>query len=456
MQSANHNHAENKSSSMNGDASYASNNRKKRQREEEEDDDNSNREYEPKVMLITGGCGFIGSHVTKLMVNTYPDCKIIVMDKLSYSSSLKHLEEIVYDRRNIKEKEMKVSNSKNDDLDGCSNNSSKYDALSSESMRSRNAFTFIQGDISSADLVNHILKSEKVDTVLHFAAQTHVDNSFGNSFAFTETNVYGTHVLLEACYRLGNQIKLFMHVSTDEVYGESRETIPTGASLDDNISNASKSNGGSKDGKHHIQFVEDSPLEPTNPYAATKAAAEFIVKAYHRSFGLPVIITRSNNVYGEGQYPEKLIGKFCNQLLRKMPLTIHGKGQSMRSFLHVDDVSRAYESIMRKGKIGEVYNIGGTETLSVLDVAEEMLKLFGLEKEKEKHIQFVEDRKYNDMRYVICTEKLYALGWHEQVSWKEGIERTVNWYKEVKGEEYWQEVERALEAHPRLLGSSCM
>lgn len=184
-------------------------------------------------------------------------------------------------------------------------------------------YKFVKGNICSSDLVNFVLETENIDTIMHFAAQTHVDNSFGNSFQFTQNNIMGTHVLLESAKVLG--IKRFIHVSTDEVYGEQR--------LDQEA------------------MDEEAVLEPTNPYAATKAGAEFLAKSYHRSFGMPIIITRGNNVYGPHQYPEKLIPKFINQLMRGRPVTLHGTGSNTRNFLYVEDVARAFEIILFKAQV---------------------------------------------------------------------------------------------------------
>jgi len=236
--------------------------------------------------------GFIASHVVIRLVKEHPDCNIVNFDMLDYCSCLANLAEVAT-----------LPN-----------------------------YKFIKGDITSSDLVSYVLKEQNIDTIMHFAAQTHVDNSFGNSFQFTHNNIYGTHVLLEAAKMYGG-IKRFIHVSTDEVYGEgeSHETEPMN--------------------EGHI-------LEPTNPYAATKAGAEFLAKSYRRSFGLPLIITRGNNVYGPHQYPEKLVPKFINQLLRGRCVTLHGDGSNTRNFLYVKDVARAFETILFKGKEGEIYNIG--------------------------------------------------------------------------------------------------
>jgi len=255
---------------------------------------------------------------------------------------------------------------------------------------------------------------------MHFAAQTHVDNSFGNSFQFTQNNIMGTHVLLEAAKLAG--IKRFIHVSTDEVYGE----------------------------QHAGQdaMLEEQVLEPTNPYAATKAGAEFLAKSYHRSFGMPIIITRGNNVYGPHQYPEKLIPKFINQLMRGNKVTVHGTGENNRNFLFVEDVARAFEVILFKGKVGEIYNVGGSNEITVLEVAKILLTEMGYdESQHESMMQFVEDRAFNDFRYHINSDRLCQLGWREQVSWMEGLRLTVNWYKENSSR--FGNIETALVAHPR-------
>jgi len=203
---------------------------------------------------------------------------------------------------------------------------------------------FVKGDVRSADLVNHVMRSAAIDTVLHFAAETHVDNSFGNSFAFTETNVLGTHVLLEASVR--NKIRRFLHVSTDEVYGESSFTT-------------SRSN-----------CEVTSLLEPTNPYSASKAAAEMLVMAYGRSYGLPYVITRGNNVFGPHQYPEKAIPKFILRLRADRKITLHGDGSALRSYMHISDVVNAFDIILHKGGDEHVYNIGAKEERTIRSVAE--------------------------------------------------------------------------------------
>ena len=291
--------------------------------------------------------GFIGSHAAILLCQKYPQYKVVVYDKLDYCSCLANLEEI-------------------------------------ENLPN---FKFVKGDIFSPDLVSYVLKEEKIDTIIHFAAQTHVDNSFGNSFAFTQANIYGTHVLLESAKNCPT-IRRFVHVSTDEVYGEGEnfDTKP---------------------------MDEEHVLEPTNPYAATKAGAEFLVKSYHRSFKLPCLITRGNNVYGPHQFPEKLVPKLTNQLLRGMPVTIHGDGSNTRNFLYVKDVARAFDTILHKGQVGFIYNIGGENEQANITVAKDLIKILGYGDKMNEMIKFVPDRKFNDLRYTINSTKLHKLGWKE-------------------------------------------
>lgn len=337
-------------------------------------------------ILVTGGAGFIASHVVMLLVRKYPQYKVVNFDKLDYCSSLKNLEPIA-DMPN---------------------------------------YSFVKGSITSPDLVNYVLRVEKIDTIMHFAAQTHVDNSFGNSFSFTEANILGTHVLLEAAKEA--KIKLFVHVSTDEVYG---------------------------DGESGVASHEGSPLDPTNPYAATKAGAEYLVKAYHRSFALPTIITRGNNVYGPHQYPEKIIPKFINQLMRGLPLTLHGNGENTRNFLFVEDVARAFDVILHKGTVGEIYNIGGTNEKANIEVARSLLTIMGcveaaggsLPAAEAANIVYVPDRPFNDLRYHLDSSRLHKLGWREEEDWESGMGKTVAWYKKYSGN--WADVEAALVAHPR-------
>eukprot|EP00928_Gymnodinium_smaydae_P004058 TRINITY_DN1141_c0_g1_i2.p1 TRINITY_DN1141_c0_g1~~TRINITY_DN1141_c0_g1_i2.p1 ORF type:complete len:707 (+),score=135.18 TRINITY_DN1141_c0_g1_i2:49-2121(+) len=342
-------------------------------------------EYAPGVILVTGAAGFIASNFVNMLGTEYPAYRIIGFDALKYCASVNNID---------------------------------------ESLRRSSRFKIIQGDIRSSDFVSHILRVENVDTVIHFAAQTHVDNSFGNSASFTQVNVEGTHNLLECCKAYG-KIRRFIHVSTDEVYGEN------------------------PDMKH---MKEHSVIDPTNPYAATKAAAEMICRSYLYSFRLPVIMTRGNNVYGERQFPEKLIPKFCLLALRDQPLWIHGDGKQQRSFLHAADTARAFLTILHKGTTGEIYNIGTTQDRSVLQVAEDILKLVPNTKSK---IQHVEDRKFNDQRYFIDPSKLEALGWKPQVQWEDGLRRTLEWFRSVP-DGYWPAMNSVLCAHPKESGGSIL
>ncbi|KAL3631492.1 Rhm1p [Castilleja foliolosa] len=337
--------------------------------------------FTPKNILITGAAGFIASHVANRLIRNYPDYKIVVLDKLDYCSSLKNL----------------------------------FPSKSSPN------FKFVKGDIASADLVNYLLITENIDTIMHFAAQTHVDNSFGNSFEFTKNNIYGTHVLLEAC-KVTGQIRRFIHVSTDEVYGETEEDAVVG---------------------NH----EASQLLPTNPYSATKAGAEMLVMAYGRSYGLPVITTRGNNVYGPNQFPEKLIPKFVLLAMRGQTLPIHGDGSNVRSYLYCEDVAEAFECVLHKGEVGHVYNIGTKKERRVIDVAKDICRLFKMD--SDKNIQFVDNRPFNDQRYFLDDQKLKNLGWSEKTTWEDGLRKTIDWYK--SNPEWWGDVSGALLPHPKML-----
>lgn len=342
--------------------------------------------YEPESILFTGGCGFIGSTVMEYIMMRHPNAKLVCLDSLEPCANYKNCEHL----------------------------------------EANPLWTFVQGSITSADLVNHIFKSHRIDTVMHFAAQTHVDNSFGNSIAFTHANVLGTHVLLEAAKHADPPIRRFIHVSTDEVYGESAH----GADTERNTITAA--------------------LNPTNPYSATKVAAEFLVKAYRTSFNLPTIITRGNNVYGRKQFPEKLIPKFITLLSRGKPCSLHGDGSNARSFLHVDDVAKAFDTILTKGKVSTVYNIGSSEELTNKAVLDCLLDMFDIKgKQREKYITYVRDRAFNDTRYHIDTAALEALGWKQEIMFAEGLEKTVGWYTR-HGASWWDQnaLSSALQPHP--------
>lgn len=324
-----------------------------------------------KNILVTGGCGFIASNFLNYMIRKYDRYNFINLDAMYYCANEKNI---------------------------------------TKSNRNKKNYKFIKGTIQNKELVDFILTENKIDTIIHFAAQSHVDNSFSNPIQYTKDNILGTHILLESVREYGN-IEKFIHVSTDEVYGESvcQET---------DIKN------------------EKSILNPTNPYAATKASAEMLVNSYVYSYGLPVIITRGNNVYGPRQYPEKLIPKFINLLLDDKKCTIHGEGETERSFLYVDDVVKAFEMILSKGKIGEIYNIGTNYEYSVMEIARRLIKLIhncdmNEDRHFKKYIEFVEDRKYNDKRYNISFNKLLSLGWKQETFIDEGLKKTFEHYKKI-------------------------
>jgi len=327
-----------------------------------------------KNLLVTGGCGFIGSNFINHFVSTHPHVHVYNIDKMDYCANAKSVQ--VADKPN---------------------------------------YHFIRGDICNTDLIMHIFATHDIDTVVNFAAQSHVDNSFGNSMHFTRNNVLGTHNLLE-CARVYGQIEKFVHVSTDEVYGEV------------------------KNSQH-----EEAMLNPTNPYAATKAAAEFIVKSYLLSFGLPCIITRGNNVYGRYQYPEKVIPRFIMLLSEGEKLTIQGTGSNTRTFIHATDVARAFATIIDKGIIGEIYNIGSKEEHSVMDIATRVITMLKPGDRVDDHIKYVPDREFNDLRYDINSSKLQALGWSEQVKFEDGFKDTVKWYtEEALPSGFWPEIKKVI------------
>lgn len=336
--------------------------------------------HTPKSILITGGAGFIASHVTLHLAKKYPHYNLVVLDKLDYCAARGHLTE----------------------LEGTPN------------------FKFVHGNILSADLVGYLLRAENIDTVMHFAASTHVDNSFNSSISFTENNVMGTHVLLE-CVRVYGGVKRFLHCSTDEVYGGETE-----------------SQG------------EDSLLTPTNPYACSKAAAEFVCHGYTRSFGVPIVITRGNNVYGPHQFPDKLIPKSICLLAEGRPCFIHGDGTHARNFLFAEDAARAFDVVVHKGKIGEIYNVGSPDEFTNLQVIEGLLKSFNLFDQKDKFIEYVRDRAFNDTRYSINSNKLTELGWAPQVSWADGLKLTTEWYTKQHNLARWPGYRNGLTAHPSL------
>ena len=308
-------------------------------------------------ILITGGCGFIGSNFINHIFNKYNRINIVNIDAMYYCAN----------ENNIK------SQVKNSDR-----------------------YTFIKMNIN--DMTEHFLDIYNINYICHFAAQSHVQNSFEDAIQYTIDNVLGTHTLLENCRKYG-KIKKYIHVSTDEVYGESKI-------IDD------------------TKKTELTILKPTNPYAGTKAAAELITQTYLHSFNLPIIITRGNNVYGQNQYPEKLIPKFIHLLKNDKKVTIQGTGDALRSFLHVTDTVSAFDIILQKGKIGEIYNIGCDEEMeySVMDISKILIAKIKNTTDYEKWIEYIEDRPFNDVRYYISNSKLKDLGWSIQTQFIDGID----------------------------------
>lgn len=315
------------------------------------------------VLLVTGGCGFIGSHFINTVLSRYSQLKVINVDAMYYCANQTNIE---------------------------------------PQWRHSSRYTMIQGNTQSKELIEHIMTSYQPTHVINFAAQSHVQSSFNDSLNYTEDNIVGTHTLLEVAKKY-NKLKLFIHVSTDEVYGES--------SLD--IDESSK--------------TEQTVLCPTNPYAATKVGAEALCQSYSHSFNLPIIITRGNNVYGPRQYPEKVIPKFINLLSNKQPVTIQGDGSSVRAFMHVQDTVEAFLTILNRGRIGEIYNIGCDEGMeySVLDVAYKIMKFMNFQNPK-SWIRFVQDRPFNDQRYYISNQKLKDLGWKIQIPFDQGLQSLIN------------------------------
>jgi dTDP-glucose 4,6-dehydratase/UDP-glucose 4,6-dehydratase len=316
-----------------------------------------------KNLLVTGGCGFIGSNFINYFFNKHSDINIINLDAMYYCANEKNI---------------------------------------SEEIRNSDRYTLIKGNLCSSDLLNHLLKAYKIDTVIHFAAQSHVQNSFDDALKYTYDNIVGTHTLLESC-RLYGKITKFIHISTDEVYGESLLS------------------------EEEEKKNEQSILCPTNPYAATKAGAELIANSYRFSFKMPIIITRGNNVYGPNQYPEKLIPRFIELLKENKKVTIQGDGSNVRAFLHALDVAKALELILEKGKVGEIYNIGSDEDkeYTVLQIAHLLIKMIKNTENYDDHIEYIDDRPFNDKRYYISNEKVKNLGWVIEKDFIQGLEELI-------------------------------
>jgi len=322
--------------------------------------DIENEKNKEKVnLLVTGGCGFIGSNFINHYFPKNKVDKMINIDAMYYCASEENI---------------------------------------NENIRFNDRYVLVKGNLCDNTLVAKVLKEHEITHIIHFAAQSHVQNSFEDSIKFTHDNIVGTHTLLE-CSRKYGKIQRFIHVSTDEVYGESLNEVNE---------------------KHK---TEQSILCPTNPYAATKAGAELIAQSYAHSYKMPIIITRGNNVYGPNQYPEKLIPLFIKLLKEDKKVTIQGKGTSVRAFLHAYDTATAFECILEKGVVGEIYNIGCDQGMeySVMEVTQMLIKMIKNTEEYDEWIEYIEDRPYNDQRYYISNQKLKDLGWNITIKFEDGL-----------------------------------
>ena len=325
-------------------------------------------------ILITGGAGFIGSHVVKHFVEKYPLYKIVVLDKLTYAGNLDNLR----------------------DVESCTN------------------YTFVKGDICDIQLVSALLEEHHIDGIIHLAAESHVDRSISNPFEFAQTNVLGTLSLLQAarCYWESQpekyEGKCFYHISTDEVYG----ALPLDGGM----------------------FREDTPYAPHSPYSASKASSDHFVRAFHDTYGMPTVISNCSNNYGPNQYPEKLIPLFIKNICEGKPLPVYGKGENVRDWLYVKDHASAIDLIFHKGRVAETYNIGGNNEWTNIDLIKVLIKevdsqLGNAEGHSFPLITYVTDRAGHDLRYAIDSSKLQReLGWQPSLQFEEGIKLTVAWY----------------------------
>ena len=352
---------------------------------------------EKRHILITGGAGFIGTHVVRLFVNKYPDYHIVNLDKLTYAGNLANLKDIE-----------KAPN-----------------------------YTFVKADICDFETILSLLQQHRIDGIIHLAAESHVDRSIKDPFTFARTNVLGTLSLLQAAKLYweslpeGYQGKRFYHISTDEVYGALELTHPEGIKPPFTTTASSS--------EHHLAygekfFYEDTPYQPHSPYSASKASSDHFVRAFHDTYGLPTVVTNCSNNYGPYQFPEKLIPLFINNIRHGKPLPVYGKGENVRDWLYVEDHARAIDLIFHQGKTADTYNIGGFNEWKNIDLIRVLIRtvdhLLGNAPGTSEHlITYVTDRAGHDLRYAIDSTKLQReLGWEPSLQFEEGIEKTVRWY----------------------------